>query len=349
MKTGKISEAKDALAACLGNVPFFRLNMLSPEVSLSGVEPALVVALETSNGLRTLLVEVKSNGQPKELRHAARQLRAYQAMVPNAYAVIAAPYISPAGAAVCEEEGVGYVDFAGNCRLCFDNIFVERMGAPNPHAGRFLKSLYMPKAERILRVMLVHPKRSWRTQALADEAKVSLGQVANVKKLLDEREWIEDTEGGIALTHPAVLLDEWVKHYDPRRNSTRQFYSLQSVHEIEGDLTERATMLGARGALSGFSGAARLAPHVRYQRGSAYVDSVAQDLLDLFKLKPVESGGNFSLIVPYDEGVYYGERAIKGANVLSPIQLYLDLRHIKGRGEEAAQVLLERVIEPTWQ
>jgi hypothetical protein len=34
--------------------------------------------------------------------------------------------------------------------------------------------------------------------------------------------------------------------------------------------------------------------------------------------------------------------------MVSPVQVYLDLIGYRGRGEEAANVLLEQVIERTW-
>jgi hypothetical protein len=62
----------------------------------------------------------------------------------------------------------------------------------------------------------------------------------------------------------------------------------------------------------------------------------------------VPSGANVTLLVPYDSGVFYGARAYDDISVVSPVQLYLDLVSYKGRGEEAAQFLFERVIEPAW-
>jgi hypothetical protein len=74
------------------------------------------------------------------------------------------------------------------------------------------------------------------------------------------------------------------------------------------------------------------------------VEIVAEKL----ELKAVDSGANVSLLQPYDEGVFYGTQKTDGVQVVSPIQLYLDLRHIHGRGEEAAAALLEQVIKPVW-
>jgi hypothetical protein len=46
--------------------------------------------------------------------------------------------------------------------------------------------------------------------------------------------------------------------------------------------------------------------------------------------------------------VLYGARPIDGICVATPVQVYLDLVGLKGRGEEAANALLEEVIKRTW-
>jgi hypothetical protein len=69
------------------------------------------------------------------------------------------------------------------------------------------------------------------------------------------------------------------------------------------------------------------------------------DLAERLELKPVTSGANVNLIVPYDEGVLYGAETKGEARVTSPVQTYLDLRQIKGRSEEAADFLKQQVIQ----
>jgi len=105
---------------------------------------------------------------------------------------------------------------------------------------------------------------------------------------------------------------------------------------------------GVRYALTGFSGAARLAPAVRYQRVTAFVNEGEMDLATSLDFKPVSSGANVILLVPYDKGVFYGTQVVDGVRIASPIQIYLDLMGFRGRGEEAAKVLLEKVIRPKW-
>lgn len=106
-------------------------------------------------------------------RAAANQLLAVKAKSRDAYGVFVAPYISDASAKICREEGIGYIVRAGNCRLNFDGVCIEVKGNPNPFSEkRELKSLYAPKAERILRILLGEPRRIWATEELARAAKL---------------------------------------------------------------------------------------------------------------------------------------------------------------------------------
>jgi hypothetical protein len=91
-----------------------------------------------------------------------------------------------------------------------------------------------------------------------------------------------------------------------------------------------------------------LAPAVRYQRVTAYVADDIDLIAKQLDLKPVSSGANVTLIAPYDDGVFFGTRDAFGAPVVSPVQVYMDLMPIKGRGEEAAVSILEEVIKPQW-
>ena len=118
--------------------------------------------------------------------------------------------------------------------------------------------------------------------------------------------------------------------------------------QIEADLVEYCSSRNVKYAFTGFSGAARLALAVRYQRAMAYLKDLEEDVVSQLALKEVDSGANVSVFIPYDEGIFYGVREIDGAQVASPVQVYLDVRTFRGRGEEAAQVLLEQVIGPSW-
>jgi hypothetical protein len=124
---------------------------------------------------------------------------------------------------------------------------------------------------------------------------------------------------------------------------------LKPIPQTEAELAEASRRIKPQLAFSGFSGAVRFAPTVRYQRVTAYLLGDPTAMADRLGLKPVSSGANVTLVEPYDEGVFYGTKQVEGAPVVSPVQLYLDLTQTKGRGEEAASAILEEVIKPTWR
>ena len=80
----------------------------------------------------------------------------------------------------------------------------------------------------------------------------------------------------------------------------------------------------------------------------AYIQESELDIEKSLNIKPVQSGANLMLVIPYDEGVFYNLKEIDNCCVAAPIQVFLDLRNMKNRGEEAAEFLFEQVIRPTW-
>jgi len=342
--------AKKALRGCLDRVPFVKVKAIERAKPIGEIRPDLRASITVPDGKRELLVEIKSSGEPRIARSAVEQLLLYRNAVPGAYGIFMAPYIAPKSAQICTDAGVGYVDFVGNCRLSFGQIYLEQQGMPNTLAKkRDLRSLYSPKAARILRVLLRSPQESWKVQDLAEEAKVSLGQVSKVKKLLADRELIREATVGFSLSGPEELLKDWAQNYTYKKTRIRSFYSLWKIPQIEENLARLCGEKGVRYALTGFSAAARLAPAVRYARAFAYVEETRQDVASLLEFKEVPSGANVSLLTPLDEGVFYGVEDIDRVRITSPVQAYLDLVGFRGRGEEAADALLREVIRKRWR
>lgn len=341
-------KAKKALLKCLKEVPFLRIENEGDLEGSAGKED-FRVDVEIPEGRTTLVVETRNVGQPRQVREATNQLLRFRNLLPDFYGIVMAPYISSKAAEICLNEGFGFADLAGNCRLNFDRVFISKEGKKNPFISkRDLRSLYSPKAERVIRVLLSAPREWWKVQSVSKVAGISLGQSFNVKKLLIDREWVETGDEGFRLTAPANLLSEWAENYDFRRSTVREFYTLRPIAEFEHVLAKDCEKAKTTYALAGFSSAARYAPMVRYQRAMAYVLGDLDSLARQFELKPVTSGANVNLISPYDEGVFYDAQIMDGAAVTSPVQTYLDLLQIKGRGEEAADFLLQQVINLTW-
>jgi hypothetical protein len=343
------AEISMRLNQVLGEVPFLRIGSTTKEPADldSGIDISVDV---TANGTPwKLLVEVKSSGEPRIARAAIQQILAVVRTQEPQYGLLGAPYVGPETQKICKQAGVGFIDLAGNCRLVFDKVYIERRGFPKPKAERRpLRSLFSPKASRILRVLFEAPKQAWQVQKLARQARVSLGLAAKVKQRLLDLEYAREERTGIQLAKPEELLSAWAADLASRKRGTIGVYAAGDPVQIEETLRAYCTANAIRYAFTQFSGAARVAPFTRYTRGAAYAEADPTSLVGKLGWKIVDTGASFTLPWPFDEGVFYGARTIGQDSVVADVQLYLDLMESKGRGEEAATAILEQKLRPRW-
>jgi len=281
---------------------------------------------------------------------AAQQLISFLKRVPGDYGIFVAPYISDEGFSVGREAGIGLLDLSGNCLLNFDQIYLELRGNPNLYRKlRFPKSLFSPRSSRIIRVLLTNVGKEWSVQDLGKEAQVSLGLVSIVKKKLIDYEFVREKGRLFYLAEPGGLLQRWSENYSYDRNTLNDFYSFDEPKLLESKISEYCDQNNLLYSFSLFSGAARLAPFSRYNRVFVYLQDGLASMAQALNLKPVTTGPTLTIMEPYDEGVFYGRKNILSSWVVSDVQVYLDLKSFKGRGEEAAEFLLKERIETQWQ
>ena len=85
----------------------------------------------------TVLLAVADEGYPKQVLDIIANIDS------DLYRVIIAPYISEQTSRICKDVGVGYVDFAGNCFISFDCLYIDIKGNKNENISkRGLKSIY---------------------------------------------------------------------------------------------------------------------------------------------------------------------------------------------------------------
>jgi hypothetical protein len=261
--------------------------------------------------------------------------------------------VSERVAELCHSRGVSYLDEAGNCRLSAPGFLLQVEGRKPVRGAKHAEvDAFALKSSRIARVLLGSPKRGWHLQELADEAQVSLGLVAKVKRVLLEQAFVEERDRRLHLRDPKGLLEAWATAYQST-GARVSLYVMHKASEAERKIAGWCADNAVRFALTGLAGAWRLAPDVRYQQSTFYVESkdnvdVVNDLVQHLGAKRVDSGANLVLVVPEDSFVLYQSRKIDDIDVASPVQLYLDLQKQPGRGEEAAQEILKREIVPTW-
>ncbi len=348
------------LRGLIDRVPFLKLQSLKQDARLtpSGSGQSDWLA-QINAGARscTLVIECKLLGQPREVRTGILQLERDLSQLPAdqpRYGVLLAPFISEESARLCTEAGIGYADLAGNVRLSFDQVFIERLAADNPfRVKRHLRSLFTAKAGRVLRVMLTPPLRAWKVTELAEAAGVSLGQVSNVRKLLLDREWAVVGEAGLRLSKPAELALAWQSSYEPRLQSRETAYTLLHGEALDGAM--RAALgeagQGAHAVLASYSAARWIAPYARQATQFFYADKQGAKILQRhLQLQPVSRGENVVLLEPREDDVFSGRvEAAPGIWVSGLVQTWLDLSVAGERGGEAAEHLLREKLLPAWK
>ena len=335
---------------CLKEIPFVQMLKVEQRIITDPGKPEIIARLKVGERERVILAEVKPNGQVRLIREAIGEILKYRETYADAYGLVIAPNITPQAARICRQEGIGYLDFSGNGYLNFDFIFISKTGRALPVSKkRRCRSWYSPRAERVTRILLMHPQRVWKLRELANEAHVTLSQALNLKRHLLRNEWLQDLGHGFQVVRPALLLDDWAENYVLGRSTERTFSSSKSVVEIEAGLASVCQEHIIPYTLMGFSAAMRYDPMLHSERVSAYVLSDLSKVVSALELSEAGDNGNVRLWIPYDEGVLRGAQQFDHAKVTPPVQTYLDLMQMNGGGEKAAHHLWENFIKTNWE
>jgi len=214
---------------------------------------------------------------------------------------------------------------------------------------RAVRNIFAPKSARVLRVLLVDYGRDWNERDIARVAKVSRGLAHYVCKTLVELGYVARNEKHrLVLVDPLRLLKRWAAYHQyDRMNKFLDYYTFE--REIDRFL-ENFARIDLEYAASVLVGAWLVAPYVRPVDLQFYVPNrlVAEEIAKRLELNPIPRGGNIKFVLPYDEGVFYGVHNVRDINVVSSIQLYVDLYNFPARGEEAASHLLDDILKE-WQ
>lgn len=354
------AQTETVLDSILNRVPFIIENNYIYKSKVSDdVQSDFIATINIGNEELKLVGEIKQNLQPRHVFDAIRQVKAYCSdyIGESVYPVIVSEYISPRSAEILIEQNVSYFDLAGNCRLCFANIYIEKKGEKSKSIEkRGIKSLFGLKSSRMLRLMLSNPKHSWQIKELATKAELSFGLVSNVRRaLLDQQYAIESVEGGIKLIQAAELLNEWQNIY--KKNIIKQpsgFYSLLTMDEklqaIKTAIIE-AEQKGAAIMLSGLSSARWLAPFVKSSTETFYADKQGFEILkNHLKLEDVKMGPNVIIEEPKDSFLFNEAIVcapeLKCTNIIST---YLDLYIAGEREQEAAEHMKSYLLKDMWE
>lgn len=346
-------EAADIVRRILDDVQ--GLRVAEPEFDLvDGTQIDVAYKVSFPGGALRLAVEAKSRITPQTAWEVCERFRS---LAEEWTPVLYAPVVSERVAEILRKAGAGYVDRAGNCRIQARGLpfLIERTGlttgvrTKQTHADPF-----STKYSRVVRAMLSDPLRGWKVRELQNRqfAELSLGAVSKVRKALIEEGFAVERNRALYLRDASGLLEAWSRKYQGPDLRIPVYYR-GGVHEAEDTVLRLAQSSELRCAVAGFSAAWKLAPEVRYSVGALYMETPLfypwnmDQLLEKSGGKRVDSGPNVQIWTPCDSSVFAGIRATgpDESPATSPLQTYLDLKQIRGRGDEAASAIYDKYLK----
>lgn len=263
--------------------------------------------------------------------------------------VLISPYISERTAQICEENRVGYFDYAGNCWFVGHSIYLSEKGNKNiqPKEQKavsiFEKSSVV--SSLILRELFADVTKVWKLKYLSEKVNCSIGQVSKVMNFLVQNVWAEKTKDGFLLKNPEMLLKEWSRIYGNKEVTAYNCYTIDNISLFEKNLKLLKGDTGIEAYLTGFAGGVRYTPVVRYNKVHVFISPEdIPEAIRYLELKEVSSGANVVIFAIDNDSYIKGGREINSDMVVSPVQIYLDSMQLKGRGEELAEAILRKEI-----
>jgi hypothetical protein len=290
-------------------------------------------------GAHRFYIHWKSASASAAILHAIHFLaRETENFVP----IVAVPFMGPTGRKICESQGINWMDLSGNAFIQAPGLRINQSGMPNKFVARGRKaSVFAPKSSRVIRWLLLNPKRNFTNKLLAHETGVDPGHASRILERLVSAEYLSRAQSGaFALTNPALLLSDWRDEYDFFKHNEviRGHIPARSSEELVKDLAAR--LLEGKVpqfAFTGLAAAWQYAHWATFRLVTVYLNAHPDSpLLRGLRFTDEPRGSNTWLVMPKDEGVFMGAENVSGLPCVSRIQVYLDLKDQPERSEEAA-------------
>jgi hypothetical protein len=337
---------------------------------------AFDVSFELISGTNRIQVfgEVKQAPSPKTLAEIGPWMQRMKALKEDAAFAVVAPALSPHAQAYCIENGIDFVDMAGNISIQVPGKFtLQRLGRRSLERNQLAESsrslnVFSGRSSRVLRVLLEKPKLWSLTdiaKELVAEAKrvekiycqpldflVSQGLISKVLSSLEEQLWIRRQGSAVLVPEPKRLLVAWAEKYKERyRRRLRSSFELpNSFADNVSRISERLEdQVSGPYAFTAAAAASLIAPVVELDRVDIFLGNQESEA-SLRKFEERASRGpKLRFIYPYDAGVFLYSRREGGVPIVSNLQAYLDLYARGGRDLKQADYLLSNMIEPGWR
>lgn len=343
------------LRHALGEIfPGSRL-LLRPSES-RGHAPVVDAEVELPESQYRLWIEVLRSNSRAQLLDAGELMRQVWPDSRHAIPVLASPYFSSSRQQLLRENGVAFLDFAGNAWIIAPGIHVDRRGFGNPsREDREQRDLFSDKASLVLRALMMERSPmgvrqiAERVSSEAMKTQLTPGYVSKIVGELQRRGYAGRQGEKVVLRRPDELLNEWViSHRKRRQPASRSFFvPAPNAESLMPKIADIFDVDDVDYVFAGQAGASLVDRYADFDVVDVYVRDLQAAQMSLHRLggRPVERGGNVNLVRPYYavSAFYDYQRPPQGPmKAASDIQLYLDLYDYPVRGREQAEHLYDR-------
>ena len=335
------------------------------------------VEFQLESGQRRVLIygEIKPAVSPKLLEQIAPWIRRMRSLRPDAAFVLISPFLAPRSQAYCIENGIDFLDLAGNVSVNIPGAFtLQRLGmrsdSPATGANQLpATNVFSGRSSRVLRVLLERLK-PWTLTEIASELgaetnrvnrefstkklsfAVSLGAISKAISSLEEQLWIRRQNSTILLPEPRRLLVEWAEKYKERYRwrLRSSFETSNPFGKTPAEINPGLQSLLTTPYIFTAAAAATDAPFIELDRIDIFILPNQDDakLRELSQRPATLEDPKLRFIYPYDEGVFLYSRRNSVFPRVSNIQVYLDLYARGGRDLKQADLLLDKAIAARW-
>jgi len=316
-------------------------DSITREVQVAGARRADAVA--EIDG-QTWVFEIRNSSRPGTIAAAKERLADVAEALGAAMAILVVPHMTAAGSKTASELRLNWIDLSGNASIRDGkDFYIHVQGKVNRSAQRGRPSSpFAPKSARITRELLIDPERWWRQKDLAVVTEVDDGHVSRIVRRLRDERLLEESDLAVRPLDPLLLLDAWDDEYRFDRHDFVLGHVSGSGIELARGVADRFREENVRHAFTGLPAAWLLSHFAQFRLNSVYVDGDPREVADRIGLRVEGRGANVQLLAPDDTGVFSGERELDRISCVSPVQVYLDLRHLPERAPEAADELRRR-------
>jgi len=293
-------------------------------------------------GPRTFVIEVAARGDRQTLSRKWERLRsagAVQAAIP----IVVVPFMAESGRAFCAADGINWLDLSGNGSIQVEGLAYQVQGLPNRYAKRGRPvSVFERRSSRLARLLLQRPGRTWFVRECAHLTNLDPGHVSRIVARLVQDELLVREEGnGFRVAEPLALLEAWRSEADfSKHRNLPGHVAARSGEELLRALSEGLGAMGVKYAATGLCAAWMYDHFAMFRLVTLYVGEWFTDAhLDQLHFRHSPAGANVWLVLPNDDGVYEGMRAVDSIPCVHPIQVYVDLKDQPERAAEASEHL----------